>query len=209
MTFDYGFDAFKTPLTKCLCGASNCKGYLGQKPTGLTDEEWNERLENMPCEICRKKEDNYDNPMLLCDTCNQGFHTFCLNLVKVPDEAFFCEDCLQKQRTRDLAEAEKLKQESLRQKKKRVLTQSKKAAMEDSNSDEDRVDTKEYNIIFEYQQQMSQKAQEEIFQLGPSNEEDITQYRIAKRKNRVSSDLQVQAGDNSPNIAPLPVPESQ
>jgi hypothetical protein len=30
--------------------------------------------------------------------------------------------------------------------------------MEDSNSDEDRVDTKEYNIIFEYQQQMSQKA---------------------------------------------------
>ena len=26
LTFDYGFDAYKTPLTKCLCGASCCKG---------------------------------------------------------------------------------------------------------------------------------------------------------------------------------------
>jgi SET domain-containing protein len=28
LTFDYKFDAFKTPLTKCLCGTSKCKGII-------------------------------------------------------------------------------------------------------------------------------------------------------------------------------------
>ena len=32
LTFDYQFDVFNTPLTKCLCAAKNCKGYLGLKP---------------------------------------------------------------------------------------------------------------------------------------------------------------------------------
>lgn len=29
LTFDYQFDFFKTPFTKCYCGANKCKGYLG------------------------------------------------------------------------------------------------------------------------------------------------------------------------------------
>ena len=29
LSFDYQFDAFKTPFQKCYCGSSNCKGYLG------------------------------------------------------------------------------------------------------------------------------------------------------------------------------------
>jgi SET domain-containing protein len=29
LTFDYQFDFFKTPFTKCYCGVSKCKGYLG------------------------------------------------------------------------------------------------------------------------------------------------------------------------------------
>ena len=29
LTFDYQFDSFKTPLTKCLCSSIKCKGYLG------------------------------------------------------------------------------------------------------------------------------------------------------------------------------------
>lgn len=31
-TFDYRFDAFRTPLTKCLCNSYNCRGYLGMVP---------------------------------------------------------------------------------------------------------------------------------------------------------------------------------
>lgn len=29
LSFDYQFDFFKTPFTKCYCGAGKCKGYLG------------------------------------------------------------------------------------------------------------------------------------------------------------------------------------
>lgn len=29
LTFDYQFDSFKTPFTKCYCGAPKCKGFLG------------------------------------------------------------------------------------------------------------------------------------------------------------------------------------
>lgn len=36
LNFDYQFDVIHTPLTKCLCGASKCKGYLGLKPTNIT-----------------------------------------------------------------------------------------------------------------------------------------------------------------------------
>lgn len=29
LSFDYQFDTFKTPFTRCYCGTSKCKGYLG------------------------------------------------------------------------------------------------------------------------------------------------------------------------------------
>ena len=54
LTFDYQFDVYSTPLTKCLCGSKKCKGYLGLRPTDISAEEWNERLEDMTCEICYK-----------------------------------------------------------------------------------------------------------------------------------------------------------
>lgn len=36
LTFNYGFDTYKTPFTLCLCGAPNCNGYLGYVPLNLT-----------------------------------------------------------------------------------------------------------------------------------------------------------------------------
>ena len=39
-SFDYQFDFFKTPFTKCYCGTSKCKGYLGVLATN-TDEHCN------------------------------------------------------------------------------------------------------------------------------------------------------------------------
>ena len=29
LTFDYQFDFFKTPFTRCYCGTKKCKGFLG------------------------------------------------------------------------------------------------------------------------------------------------------------------------------------
>ena len=36
LTFDYQFDFFKTPFTKCYCGAAKCKGYLGVLATNVS-----------------------------------------------------------------------------------------------------------------------------------------------------------------------------
>lgn len=72
MSFDYGFETFKTPLTKCLCGAETCRGYLGTKPTDMTLEEWHEHLDNMPCNICGLNTEDDDDKLLLCDFCNKG-----------------------------------------------------------------------------------------------------------------------------------------
>lgn len=35
--------------------------------------------------------------MLICERCGKGYHTTCLNpkLDKVPDEAWYCKECLQ------------------------------------------------------------------------------------------------------------------
>lgn len=78
LTFDYQFDVYKTPLMRCLCGAVNCKGYLGLVPLDYTQEEWETKLENMPCEICASNYDNDDDTLILCDGCNLGFHIDCL-----------------------------------------------------------------------------------------------------------------------------------
>lgn len=46
------------------------------------------------CEICHKK--NHGDEMLLCDGCDCGFHTFCLDppLSSIPKEQWFCFTCL-------------------------------------------------------------------------------------------------------------------
>ncbi|KAL1664298.1 hypothetical protein GGF50DRAFT_101902 [Schizophyllum commune] len=60
---------------------------------------WQERKENkgtpeQHCEICHKK--NNEKQMLLCDGCDCGFHTFCLDppLEAIPKEQWFCFACL-------------------------------------------------------------------------------------------------------------------
>ena len=64
LNFDYKFDSFRTPLTKCLCGTNNCKGYLGVIPTNYTIEEWEEQLDNMPCSICEQNIKDDDDKLV-------------------------------------------------------------------------------------------------------------------------------------------------
>lgn len=53
LSFDYQFDFFKTPFTKCYCGSSKCKGFLGVLPT--TTEINNGDYSSSPqCAICSK-----------------------------------------------------------------------------------------------------------------------------------------------------------
>ncbi|EPB88990.1 hypothetical protein HMPREF1544_04251 [Mucor circinelloides 1006PhL] len=50
--------------------------------------------ENDNCEICHKN--GNEDSLLLCDGCNRGFHTYCLNppLSSVPKTDWFCFQCL-------------------------------------------------------------------------------------------------------------------
>lgn len=42
-------------------------------------ELWNDRLENMICMICRNTYEDDDVKLIICDSCNEGFHIFCLD----------------------------------------------------------------------------------------------------------------------------------
>jgi hypothetical protein len=83
----------------------------------MTVEEWVDKLDNLPCQICGGNTEDDDDLLMLCDLCNKGtkyikyhhkgFHTFCLKLDKVPDEAWFCDNCLKIMKNRDAEEQEK------------------------------------------------------------------------------------------------------
>lgn len=88
----------------------------------ITAEEWDERLQDMTCEICNKNYDDDDVKLIICDECNRGFHTYCLNPPKdeIPEEAFYCKQCLdEKEKNREKIEKETL--ERLKERKKKAL----------------------------------------------------------------------------------------
>ncbi|XP_077296787.1 ATP-dependent chromatin assembly factor large subunit isoform X2 [Arctopsyche grandis] len=61
--------------------------------------EWSRSILNANCRICRRKND--DENMLLCDSCNKGYHMYCLKpkLTKVPQGDWFCDQCKPRERT--------------------------------------------------------------------------------------------------------------
>jgi histone-lysine N-methyltransferase SETD2/UMP-CMP kinase len=52
LSFDYRFDTHKTALMKCLCGAHNCRRYLGVIPTEYRKvDDYIEKLEQIKCQV--------------------------------------------------------------------------------------------------------------------------------------------------------------
>ncbi len=49
---------------------------------------------NITCFICA--DGNNEDKLILCDSCDNGFHTFCLNLKKVPSGSWYCPKCVRK-----------------------------------------------------------------------------------------------------------------
>ena len=139
LTFDYQFDCYQTPLTKCLCGTKNCKGYLGLKPTEYTQEEWDEMVENMICVICNQGTDEDEEKLILCDKCNRGFHTFCLSppIEEIPREAWYCDECKEELAKVDISEEEKRKAETLRVKKTQAIKETRRRAFIESDSEDE------------------------------------------------------------------------
>merc|ERR1711862_596428 len=61
---------------------------------------WSKSILNTKCKVCRRKTDS-DN-MLLCDSCDNGYHTYCLKpkLKTIPSGDWYCPECKPKERVR-------------------------------------------------------------------------------------------------------------
>lgn len=49
-----------------------------------------ENDEGQLCEICHEGHSEKGNEMVLCDTCDKGYHIECIHVRKVPKNAFYC-----------------------------------------------------------------------------------------------------------------------
>lgn len=100
LSFNYNFDVFCTAYTPCLCQASNCKGFLGTALPEYSQQEWNHKLDNLACRVCGSSSDHKSNQLILCDDCNEGYHSQCIGLSEVPASSFICKICEKKNQSK-------------------------------------------------------------------------------------------------------------
>ncbi|KAL4480830.1 hypothetical protein ABPG72_001699 [Tetrahymena utriculariae] len=188
LTFDYQFDSFKTPLTKCLCQSAKCKGYLGYIPTDFTVEEWEERLDNLPCSICDGNTEDDDDKLLLCDRCNNGFHIFCLKppLTEIPEEQWFCADCINQMNNVNHEKIALEKKERLKKKKSKNITL-------ESNEEEIFKYSEQYEQFYSFLKNIENQAIEELYDIqDKDDDDDQVQLKIKKRKELHQQDKEEQ-----------------
>ena len=217
LTFDYQFDSFRTPLTKCLCGTPKCKGYLGVIPQQYTLEDWEEKLENLPCSICGQNTEDDDDKLLICDRCNEGFHIFCLvpPLTEIPREAWYCDKCraiVQEERDEkkpsiNPAEMNKRLYEYIKKKRGIKDTFSKRRRpiySDDEEESEIKVGKKkskfseEYEESFKLQKKLEKEAKKEIY----NSEEPQDEFGKIKKKIKIFDEIVKPLIDQPPtNVA--------
>ena len=93
LTFNYDFDLNKTRYQKCLCGAKNCRGYLGIS----TEENKKKLTKNINCGIC-KETCKHNESIIECKTCKNFFHKKCAKkkgLLSSNNE-YKCSHCIKK-----------------------------------------------------------------------------------------------------------------
>lgn len=71
----------------------------------------NNELDNTVCMLCNNGEN--DHVLLLCDECDRGFHTYCINMNRVPEGTWYCPGCTH-QRNEQEAQQKKQKYNGIR-----------------------------------------------------------------------------------------------
>ena len=91
LTFDYQFDTFKTPFTKCYCGADKCKGYLGLAVYDKGEDDVNAPI----CQICKELVETKEQLVVCKGTCDKVFHFDCIRKIsyRVDRKIYFCKPC--------------------------------------------------------------------------------------------------------------------
>jgi hypothetical protein len=94
LTFNYDFDLNKTRYQKCLCGAKNCRGYLGIS----TDDNKKSSSRGIICGIC-KENCKHSEPIIGCKTCRNFFHKKCAKKkgsFSADETEYKCSHCIKK-----------------------------------------------------------------------------------------------------------------
>lgn len=81
--------------------SGGASAHTEKKSGGPTDRDAEEDLMSTRCQRCGKVESHDDNPMLLCDACDEGWHLGCLGpngdgvdtMPSPPDKEWFCHKC--------------------------------------------------------------------------------------------------------------------
>ena len=111
LTFNYDFDLNKTRYQKCLCGAKNCRGYLG-----ISTED-NKRKKNLICSIC-KENCKHSESIIECKICRKFFHKNCVTKKGQlsSDNEYKCSHCIKKNLTEEdiLLKKNELQKEKIR-----------------------------------------------------------------------------------------------
>ena len=89
-------------LHRCVFGWDEKKDL----PVIFCESHGEKTFASVHCEVCNRSDN--DDLLLLCDECNKGYHTFCLNpplkscdncfqsFVDIPEGDWYCPECLKK-----------------------------------------------------------------------------------------------------------------
>ena len=94
LTFNYDFDLNKTRYQKCLCGAKNCRGYLGIS----TEDNKKVLNKSLVCGIC-KENCKHSESIIDCKDCGKFFHKKCAKKkgqLSSNNNEYKCAHCLKK-----------------------------------------------------------------------------------------------------------------
>jgi hypothetical protein len=114
LTFNYGFDKFKTTFQKCLCGTPSCKSYLGL----VNGNEIPKDPSSIACEICKFPPRASEN-IIACEKCKRIYHRVCLKKSReiIKEKYFICNICLKREKPSEKKSSQQLIKE-MRIKKK-------------------------------------------------------------------------------------------
>jgi len=134
---------------------------------------WSKSILNTKCKVCRRKTDS-DN-MLLCDSCDNGYHIYCLKpkLKTIPSGDWFCPECKPKERVR-----------SPKKKVRRTFSQT-----EDSEEDPDETPPKKKG-----------KSRKKIIESDeePEEEDELPKKRGKGKKKVIESEDEDESEDEMP-----------
>ncbi|RWS30097.1 bromodomain adjacent to zinc finger domain protein 1A-like isoform X2 [Leptotrombidium deliense] len=139
-------DSFKKEdgsFTKWKDSLLNCKSFsqlFFHKITLEKNITWSKIASNAACIVCSTKK--HPGKMLLCDECNSGFHTYCINppLEEIPVGEWFCFSCAE---LRKPLSPRKVRQNKIHYTEKSSTESSSSSSESPHESDSDSTDDRE------------------------------------------------------------------